>query len=122
MDRWVWKGIYKDGTVITQGDWNLDHPKKKDTGGEWSSDHLDLTKLKAVKLESQNSGQPDIYLEFREGDTFRRFWRQYPLGDGTKITCWGLKITRDGTTFYNFFRPDGSWVVTTNPEGSELEI
>ena len=126
MNRWVWIAHYHDGTVIRQSEFN------EATGREWSSDHLDPDRLKAVTLEPEFADikgrtQPRIVLEFETGTRFRRLWRRYTsvnVDDNsvTEFATWILQIEKNGVTFYNFFRPNGEWVLSTNPEGSDFTV
>lgn len=126
MNRWVWIAYYHDGTTIRQTEFN------EVTGKEWSSDHLDPDKLKALTLEPEFSDhkgrtQPRVVLEFEKGTRFKRFWRRYTTVHAeddsiTEFVTWVISIEKNGVTFYNFFRPNGEWVLSTNPEGSDFIV
>lgn len=134
MNRWVWIAYYDDGTVVRQSEFN------EATGKEWSSDHLDPDRLKALTLEPEfskigNCVQPRIILQFEKGTRFKRFWRTYTTAvvtvneetneetvENQVTVTWVVSIEKNGVTFYNFFRPNGEWVVSTNPEGSEYYV
>jgi hypothetical protein len=126
MNRWVWIAHYHDGTTIRQTEFN------EVTGKEWSSDHLDPDRLKSLTLEPEFSDhkgrtQPRVVLEFEKGTRFKRFWRRYATVHAeddsvTEFVTWVIAIQKDGVTFYNFFRPNGEWVLSTNPEGSDFTV
>lgn len=115
MHRWKWRGIYNDGSSIEQGTIN------PATNKNWSSDHLDLAKLRAVVYEPLDPGQPKVIYEIRPGEKFKRFWRQYHVVGGASSTTWSFRLDVDDVSFFSFFRGNGSVVLTTNPEGSEFK-
>lgn len=121
MNRWYWRAVYNDGTGISQLE------KNPATGLEWSSDHVDLTKLTAMVLEPKDGKSPRVIMQIKEGETPRRFWRQYVSATGPSVgnqkTCWCLVLEKAGVTFCNFFRPDGSVVISTDVNnGSEFQV
>lgn len=119
MDRWYWRAIYNDGTGVSQLETN------PSTGMEWSSDHVDMSRLIALVLEPLTPQQNRVILHVQPGELARRFWRHYVTAGGQDIglkrTCWVLSLEKNGITFYNFFKPDGTIVLSTNFEyGSEV--
>lgn len=116
MDRWLWRGYYEDSFYIEQNSINTK------TGRNWSSDDLDLSRLKSIVLEPQSDRFPRVTFCIQSGEVPKRFWRQYRGVTGSRSTTWAFSLTVNGVSFYNFYRPDGSIVLTTNPEGSEFGI
>ena len=115
MDRWFWRGYYHDGTIISEGDNN------PSTNNEWSSDHLDVSKLKALVLEPKREGLARIILHISPGDKFKRKWRHYLKMPGGKSTCHILSLQRNGKEFFTFIRPDGSIVISSNYWASDRD-
>lgn len=124
MQRYIWKAYYNDGSIKSQLDIN------PETGRELSSDHLpDQHLIKAIVLEPQFCNVPKVSLQIKSGEQFKRFWVQYiDVGPLAQRTCWVLQLTvrshhyADPVDVYTFIRPDGSIVVSTDPEGSEFNI
>ena len=119
MDRYYWRAVYHDGTGISQLETN---PK---TGGEWSSNDIDMSKLSAIVMEPRTEEYNKVILQVHSGEKAQRFWRQYVCamgpGVGQRSTTWCLTLEKNGVTFGAFFRPDGSIVLSTDIEnGSEL--
>ena len=117
MDRWTWRAVYENGKAINQGDIN------PATNREWSTDHLSYDSLKAIHLIPKDDGQFQVILAVKPGEKFIRFWRRYFSNNGSESsTCWVIGLERSGVTFYNFLRPDGTFVLSSDPEDSEFDV
>lgn len=115
MDRWRWKAIYKDGTTISEKDIN------PETGRQWSSDHLDQSQLHALVMVPKREGLSQIVMQISPGDTMTRKWRHYKAanGGGDLGTCHVLSLSKNGTAFYSFFRPNGKIIISFDLNASE---
>lgn len=121
MDRWYWRAAYNDGTSVSQLEIN------PATGRQWSSEHVDFSKLAAIILEPRDGKSNRVLLQVREGERPKRFWRQYMAASGpatgARSTCWVLCLEKDGHQFCTFFRPDGTIVISTDYNGgSEFNV
>lgn len=122
MNRWAWRAYYEDGSTISQGDLN------PDTGKEWSSDHLPMENLKCLALETMDGQSPRILVQRTMGMRINRFWRRYfnaSSGDDMG-TCWVVELqpydVPYSMSFFAFFRPDGTYVLSTDSEASEFNV
>lgn len=140
LDRWKWRVIRRDGLLpVSQDD---PHPLFPERGT--SSDFTlmpkhggEPEKVAAVVLEPARPGEDRVVLEVHPGEQPRRFNRRYFDGSGQAVgTAWCLGLEAgpefgaahddveilNQTTFWAFFRPDGSVILSTDPEASECGL
>ena len=77
-------------------------------------------------MEPKAPGAQRVVMFVAPGEKPIRFWRHdvVAMGEnvGKKETHWVMGLEKNGEKYYNFFRPDGSIVISMNPDGDACRI